>query len=72
VFRTWKIGDRITDVRNSGVSVFPTWLVVKDHVPIETDKYAAAAADQQSDEEVGVSTSEGKKVEYTVGESTAH
>ncbi|KAL2216286.1 major facilitator superfamily domain-containing protein [Thermoascus aurantiacus ATCC 26904] len=55
-----------------GVSVFPTWLVVKDHVPIETDKYAAAAAVQQSDEEVGVSTSEGKKVEYTVGESTAH
>lgn len=38
--------------RRTGLAVFPTWLVVKDHVPVETDKFAAAA--QQSDEEVGV------------------
>ncbi|KAF4541556.1 uncharacterized protein LTHEOB_8551 [Lasiodiplodia theobromae] len=52
--REWK-GGRVPLAVNTillGLAVFPTWLVVKDHVPVETDKFAAAA--QQSDEEVGV------------------
>ncbi|KAL2001139.1 hypothetical protein VTN02DRAFT_2185 [Thermoascus thermophilus] len=70
--REWK-GGRVPLAVNTillGISVLPTWLVIKDHVPIENDKYAAAAAVQQSDEELGVSASETVKVGYTVAEGT--
>ena len=33
------------------LAAYPTWLVMKEHVPVETDKFAAA---QNSDEEAAV------------------
>lgn len=49
----WK-GGRVPLAVNTillGLAVVPTWLVVRDHVPVETDKFAAA---QQRDEEAAV------------------
>ncbi|EOD51835.1 putative duf895 domain membrane protein [Neofusicoccum parvum UCRNP2] len=52
--RDWK-GGRVPLAVNTillGLAVYPTWLVVRDHVPVETDKFAVAA--QQNDEEAAV------------------
>jgi hypothetical protein len=47
--------------------VWPTWLVVKDHVPIEHDKEAAHFPQGQDEEHTKVSVSE--KETFVVGEA---
>ncbi|KAI0687507.1 major facilitator superfamily domain-containing protein [Earliella scabrosa] len=52
----WK-GGRVPLAVNTillGLAVFPTWLVVRDHVPVETDKFAVEV--EGTDEEAAVST----------------
>lgn len=56
--REW-FGGRVPLAVNTillGLAVVPTWLAVRDHVPVETDKLAAAAYAQNSDEEAGIAT----------------
>lgn len=49
--------------------MWPTWLVVKDHVPIEHDKEAAELPQGQDEEQTKVTVSD--KETFVVGEAVA-
>ncbi|CAG7934268.1 unnamed protein product [Penicillium olsonii] len=69
--REWK-GGRVPLAVNTillGLAILPTWLVVKDHVPIEHSKEAAEFSHAQDEEDSTVEVSE--KEPYVVGEAVA-
>ncbi|KAH8912917.1 MFS general substrate transporter [Coniochaeta sp. PMI_546] len=56
--RNW-YGGRVPLAVNTillGLAVVPTWVAMRNHVPVETDKLAAAADAQNSDEEATIAS----------------
>lgn len=56
----------------TGLAVFPTLLVIKDHVPIEYDKNASTKPESRDEEEGAVQNNvESGKGNYVIGETVA-
>lgn len=49
--------------------MYPTWLVVRDHVPIEADKTAAVEAQTHTGEAAEAVVSEEDRKEFALGQT---
>ncbi|KAK2049093.1 MFS general substrate transporter [Colletotrichum somersetense] len=67
----WK-GGRVPLIINTillVLAVYPTWLVVRDHVPVEEDKLATAEEQSQTGEIAETRLSEDDRKEFAIGQT---